>query len=350
MNPYSEKKISSALIFTLFLALLLSGSCARKEPIAGGQSETVVNDSVDDELSRLNTGIKQNPGKISHYLERAVYFAKTGKPGDALKDINSALTLNENDPEVYAALSEVYMYDGKVQRSLDALKRAKEMSPNESKYDVMMAKLYLTMSDYKQTFNALREGLRKDPQNAEAFFISGLAHEEMGDTTKAIENYQLAVARKQDHYDALKQLGILFSQKKDRMAIDYLRNAASVNPGNPEALYILGMFYQENGEPGKALSVYEEILISEPNYLLAHYNKGYVYLVYQQEYQLAVDAFTKVIGLDAGYADAYYNRALAYELMGDVAKARTEYEKVLRMRVNDEKTVESLNRLDALQK
>ena len=298
------------------------------------------------DLDHLDAGVSQNPTQVTPYLKRAVYFARREMPNEALQDINSALSLNEDDPEVYAALSEVYMYDGKMQRSLDALKKAVGLAPNEARYSVMMARLYLTMSDYKQTFNALREGLGKDPNNAEAFFLSGLAHEEMGDTAQAIENYQFAVARKQDYYDALKELGILYSIQKNKLAIDYLRNAATIKPNSPEPLYVLGMYYQENDEPDKALTVYEEILIIQPDYFLANYNKGYVLLVFKEDYPQAIEAFTKAIEMDKDNVDALYNRALAYELSGDQVKARTEYNKILRMQVNDDRAIQGLNRLD----
>lgn len=344
-SPYKKNFVS---IFMLFiLTAIISSSCLRQEQQGADQSENVVADSIPDELEVLNTRVAQAPGTVAPYLERAVYFARNNMHNEALKDINFTLGLNENDPEIYAALSDVYMYDGKMQRSLDAIKKAKDLSPDNGVYDVKMARLYLTMSDYKQTFNALREGLRKDPENAEAFFLSGLANEEMGDTLKAIDNYQMAVAKKQDHYEALKQLGILFSMQKNRLAIDYLRNAASLRPDSPDPLYILAMHYQENGDPDKALGTYGEILLIDPAFKLAHYNKGYVFLVYKSDYLQAIESFTKAIELDADYADAIYNRGLAYELLGDKKAARTEYEKVLRLKVNDEKTIEGLNRLDA---
>ncbi len=81
---------------------------------------------------------------------------------------------------------------------------------------------------------------------------------------------------------------------------------------------------------------------------MAHYNKGYVHLVYKEEYAEAVSAFSRAIEIDNEYTDAYYNRGFAYELMGDLAGARKDYERVLRMKVNDDKAVEGLNRLDAL--
>ena len=344
----STRKLSSIFnqLFVVFILLAFT-ACHSKEKAVAEDPVAVVSDSAVSDLVRLNAGVAQNPALVAPYLERAVYFARREMPNEALKDINSALSLNENSPEVYASLSEVYMYDGKMQRSLDALKKAVELAPEEARYSVMMARLYLTMSDYKQTFNALREGLGKDPNNSEAFFISGLAHEEMGDTLQAIENYQLAVARKQDHYDALKQLGILYSIQRNKLAIDYLRNAATLRPTSPEPLYVLGMFYQENGEPDKALSVYEEILIIQPDYFLANYNKGYVLLVFKEDYPQAVESFTKAIEMDNKNVDALYNRALAWELSGNQEKARTEYNKILRMQVNDDRAIQGLNRLDA---
>lgn len=344
---YSSHKQNFVYLFILlFLILIISSGCLRQEQQGAKQTENVVSDSVPDELKVLNSRVAQAPGSVTPYLDRAGYFARNNMPNEALQDINFALNINENDPDIYATLSDAYMYEGKMQRSLDAIKKARELSPNVGVYDVKMARIYLTMSDYKQTFNALREGLRKDPDNAEAFFISGLANEEMGDTLKAIDNYQMAVAKKQDHYEALKQLGILFSMQRSRLAIDYLRNAATLRPESPDPLYILAMYYQENGDPDKALGTYGEILLLDPTYKLAHYNKGYVFLVYKTDYLQAIESFSKAIELDAEYADAYYNRGLSYELLGDRQTARIEYEKVLRLKVNDEKTISGLNRLD----
>jgi tetratricopeptide (TPR) repeat protein len=339
----------SLLVIAAFAAcLFLFGSSCKRSGKVAAVAEQQVADTIADELTRLNKQVDAEPSAIRPYMERARYFAGKGQENEALADISRALTLDENNPDVYAALSDVYMYSGKMQRALDALKKAKELAPGAGVYDVKMARLYLTMSDYKQTFNALREGLRKDPDNAEAFFISGLANEEMGDTLKAIDSYQMAVAKDQNHYDALKQLGIIMAERKNKLAVDYLRNAARVKPGSPDPLYVLGMYYQENGEPDKALSVYGEILIIDENYKLAHYNKGYVHLVYKEEYAEAVSAFSRAIEIDNEYTDAYYNRGFAYELMGDLAGARKDYERVLRMKVNDDKAVEGLNRLDAL--
>lgn len=342
MPALSFRSVLHCAVF--ITAATIFSSCANDKVSSDKQKNSA--DTLVGELELLNRKVSESKGVAAPLLERAVYFAKNNRYNEALQDINSALDLDENNPDVYAALSDVYMYEGKMQRSLDAVKKAIEIAPGRSDLEAKRARIFLTMSDYKQTFDALRESLRKDPDNAEAFFISGLANEEMGDTAKAIESYQKAVVKQQNHYEALKQLGILFADKKDRMAIDYLRNASSIKPKNPEPLYILGMYYQETNEADKALAVYEEILLIDSTFTLANYNKGYVYLVLKNEYTSAVEAFNKVILAENENADAIYNRGLAYEQLGDYEMARKDYEAVLRLRINDEKTINGLNRLD----
>ena len=344
MIKFIQTKSNLLIIFIFMAGIFIS--CGR-QPEADSEKKSVNADSLNQDVNLLTNAIIKNPGKTGPYLDRAQYYIKKEMFNEALQDVNKALTLDEKDAWVYTTLSDVYLYSGKTQKALDALKKAGTLAPENADIDVKTAKLYLTMSDYKQTFNYLRDALKKDRDNAEAFFISGLANEEMGDTVKAIDSYQQTVARNQKHYDALKQLGILFSIKKDKLAIDYLRNAAQLRPAQPDPLYVLGMFYQDNSEPDRALSVYNEILQIDSSYKLAYYNKGYVYLVYKQEYLKAVEEFTQSINLDQDYAEALYNRGYAYELLGDRNKARSDYQKVLRLKLNDDKAIVGLNRLDA---
>jgi tetratricopeptide (TPR) repeat protein len=331
----------------LILVVGTTFSCDRK-PAKVNPGQTTSGDSINIELIRLTNDVVRNPKSVKPLLARAGYYVNQEMFNEALQDVNKALALDVKDSEVYVTLSDVYLYSGKIQRALDALKKAAALSPGNAEIDVKTARIFLTMSDYKQTFNYLREALKKDPENAEAFFISGLANEEMGDTIKAIDSYQNAVARDKRQYDALKQLGILFSIKKDKLAVDYLRNASQIRPDKPEPLYILGMFYQDNGEPDKSLSVYNEIIQIDSSYKLAWYNRGYVFLVYKQDYHKAIESFNKVLQLDQDYSDALYNRGYAFELLGDYKSARKDYEQVLRMVTNNNRAILGLNRLDAL--
>jgi Tfp pilus assembly protein PilF len=45
----------------------------------------------------------------------------------------------------------------------------------------------------------------------------------------------------------------------------------------------------------------------------------------------AIDYFTKTIGADAKYVDAYYRRALGYLGQGKTAEARADFQKVVEL-------------------
>jgi tetratricopeptide (TPR) repeat protein len=142
------------------------------------------------------------------------------------------------------------------------------------------------------------------------------------------------------------ELGLLFSIRNNRLAVDYFENALKLNPKSIEALYGLGMFYQGNGETHKAIMEYDSILRIDPKYKMAHFNIGYIYLVYIRDYKKAVEYFTDAISCDSKYAEAFYNRGYTYELMGDMQNAKKDYNNALKIRTNYQKPIDGLNRID----
>jgi tetratricopeptide (TPR) repeat protein len=83
-----------------------------------------------------------------------------------------------------------------------------------------------------------------------------------------------------------------------------------------------------------------------PNHPLVLYNKGYVNLVYLNDFATAIDFFDQALINDPNYLDALYNKGRALEEMGRFANAREVYNEVLRRRPNYELAVQALNRLD----
>jgi tetratricopeptide (TPR) repeat protein len=183
-----------------------------------------------------------------------------------------------------------------------------------------------------------------------AFFIKGMAYREMGDTAKAVQNLQIAVEKDQQYYDAYMQLGLIFSTKHNPLAADYFKNALNIRPKSIEAYYGLGMFFQSVEEYNKAIESYTTILKIDPKYKYAHFNLGYIHLVYLKVYDAAIKHFTDAIIVDPNYAEAYYNRGYSFELRGDINNARTDYIQAMKIKPNYSKAVEGMNRLDKISK
>ena len=69
-------------------------------------------------------------------------------------------------------------------------------------------------------------------------------------------------------------------------------------------------------------------------------------LVYLQEFESAIVNFTQAIAINPEYADAYYNRGFAYELLKDIDNSKKDYLKTLELSPNYEKAIDGLNRIE----
>jgi len=65
----------------------------------------------------------------------------------------------------------------------------------------------------------------------------------------------------------------------------------------------LAMFYQEHDELNSAIEEYTNILKIDPKYKAAHYNLGYIHLVYLKVYDVALKHFSNAILCDPNYAE-----------------------------------------------
>jgi tetratricopeptide (TPR) repeat protein len=120
----------------------------------------------------------------------------------------------------------------------------------------------------------------------------------------------------------------------------------NIRPQSKEAIYMLGLFFQENGQFDKAIATYQNLGKVDTAFREVPYNIGYIYLVYLKDFPRAIPYFTESLKLDPDYYQAYYNRGYAYELMGDYKNAYIDYQKSLKIKVNYDKAVDGLNRLD----
>jgi len=304
------------------------------------------NKGSDPVLLDLNAKIEKEPKNADLYQQRAVYFMQHEKLNDALTDIDKAIEINPKNPAYFLSLSDIYIMMGKPQQGLESIEKAITLNDKNVEAYLRKARLYMIMKDYEHCAESVEKVFSIDPQNADAFYLKGYVLGEYGDTTKAIDAYRKAVQSNQLHYDALMQLGSIFVKKDPVMAIGYFENALKAKPKSMEALYNLAMMYQENDKPDQAIRLYGDMLKIDPKNRFALYNSGYVYLVYLNNYTKAIDYFSRAFQADSTYADALFNRGYAYELSGDFTRARTDYNKVLKISANYPKAIEGLNRLD----
>jgi len=334
------------IVATLGITLFSCSSDNKKNDI----TKIKVSDTLSPEITKLNAKIAADPGNSDLYNERAKLLVEKQKTDEAFSDIRTALNIDSSKAPYYLTLSDVYFAMGKIKNCKRSIEKSLALDPDYAEADLKYAELNLYFKEYKKTIEYIDKALAIDKINAKAYFMKGMTYKETGDTAKAVSNFKTTIDQDPEYYHAFIQLGILFSVKKNKLAVDYFMNAIKLNPQSIEARYGLGMFYQETEEYDKAIIEYDSILRIDPKYKFVHYNLGYIYLVYLKVYPKAVKCFTDAINCDTKYAEAYFNRGYCYELMGDIQNAKADYNKALELRPNYEKPIDGLNRLDGLMK
>ena len=103
------------------------------------------------------------------------------------------------------------------------------------------------------------------------------------------------------------------------------------DPVPPDVYYSQGMTYVYSGEMDKAIAEFSEAIRIHPGYLEAYYNRGYLYLYTEKNYDQAIADYNEAIRINPNFAAAYYDRGNLYMYTGDMNKAIAEFSEAIRI-------------------
>lgn len=332
------------LNFILAALFVLSG-CS----VFTDKDKTSVNDSIPVELKTLNDKISRNEDDPDLYLDRARYFFKIENYELAFRDLQFTLDSDSKNIDALILLSRIYINQGNATKALESINKALAINPDHLTALTTAAEIYLILKNYREVFENLDKALIQDKRIPKAFYLRGFAFLETGDTINGIKNLKVASDQDPSDYEANLLLGLTYSALRKNEAITYFNKAIGIQPRNCDFYYQLGLFYQNNEMPEKAMETYRTIIQIDSNYKTAYFNMGYIQLVHYKDFVKASEQFSKAISKDDKYFEAYYNRGFSYENLKKYELSRRDYQTCLKITPNYEKAVEALNRLDRLQ-
>ncbi|HSF73825.1 MAG TPA: tetratricopeptide repeat protein, partial [Microcoleus sp.] len=137
---------------------------------------------------------------------------------------------------------------------------------------------------------------------------------------------------------------------------------STANPQDAQAYYFRGLSRLDRGEPLDAIADFNRALAFKPNYTPElYFNIGNARTLYAALLDPALDngrypnpipAYTNAIEANPGFADAYYNRALAYLDQKNKPKAIADFQKAAELYKQGGRTSayqDALNRIKQLQ-
>jgi tetratricopeptide (TPR) repeat protein len=331
------------------IALIIFGfafflSCQSNQTQSDTKAFSFVPDSV--KIDSLSQMIQKNPRTANLYSQRAQLLLAKGNLTQAMLDLKMANQLDSLNPEYYCQLADYFLQLGKSEMVNKILLKGDKLIPQNRDILYRLGNLNFYIQDYRKAMDYLNQANEVDRFYAPAFFSKALIFKETGDTARAIISFQIAVEREPDYYDAYMQLGLLYAEQNDSLAIAYYNNALRIIPDSYEAQYARAMFYQQSKQFEQAIQHYKQMLTEQSGNLpFVHYNLGYIEMVYYGNYIEAKARFDTTLMIKQ-YPEALYNRGFCAEKLGDTSAALADYKQALASNPKFELAQKGLARLN----
>ncbi len=195
----------------------------------------------------------------------AIASSRRGNFQQALKEIEAAEKINDEDPEVYVIKGAIFLGLKDSASAEQLYKKALALNPNYTLARFNLCGLYLIENNFDGVIAECSEVVN-DPTykaRANAYTNIGLAYFNKGDMERARENYQIAL---------------------------------DLNPSFVYAHNELGKLYLSTGRYGEAIFEFQQAIAGLSTYEEAYYNLGLAYLKTNDNYN-ACESFRKVVEL-----------------------------------------------------
>jgi len=232
-------------------------------------------------------------------------------------------------PVSYIAEAEDAYWRGELSSSITAYQHALDLELNQAELYIDLGRLLIFQGDPGRGLLMVREAVRRQPENARAWAVMGMAYDWLGLPDEAIRICQKAITfdptlpeayayLAEAHVDAGNwfdaNLAIEEAMQLDENNVDVLRNYA----------YVL----EVQGNYTRAIEVYRRALDVHPH--LAH-----IYIAIGRNaralgnYSTAIDSYKEAIEADPGSAAALDQLGWTYLLQGDYDRAQENLERAI---------------------
>lgn len=301
-------------------------------------------------IDALTRDIKANPDNMMLRVARANAYSEEGLYKEAEEEARRIYEKDKTNWRAARLLAWAYFDNQESKPALKVLERALELHPDTIPLLLVQSEINLNVKQYNESLTAAEKVLKLEPFNVDGHFMRGLTLKYMGDTLNALSSFQTVIEQDADHVEAYLQLGGMFADKSEKIAIDYFDNVLRIDSTNYQALKGKADFYHQNftatnGLLDKAKVSYERLIVHHPQESDGTYNYGLLFMELG-EYESAANFFDIATKYDPAFGNAYYYKGEALEMQGNYAGAKVAYENAANNGERFGRAKEALERLE----
>jgi len=187
-------------------------------------------------LQVLERGAAANPDKFGFISGYGIALVKAGKYKQGAEALQRALSLFDQDAEVWNSLGVAYWKQGDFERALKYLERALSLDPTDAVYNDNLGSLYVVMSlrakisaQLQKAVEYFQKSIARDPSLASAYNGLAGAYSIMGRRDEAIANWEKALTLDPKFDYPAFNLALAFLEKGDKVrALEYCQKYMAI--------------------------------------------------------------------------------------------------------------------------
>ncbi|MEM7783131.1 MAG: tetratricopeptide repeat protein, partial [Planctomycetota bacterium] len=257
------------------------------------------------------------------------------KLDQALGDCQKAVRLENQEPEVFAVLAEIYVKLCEYQRAIEEYSRAVEIAgPDHSKahYLYHRGATFYQLNDFENARKDFKEACRLRPNHSGSWIWQAASSARLEKWSSAIVGLQQAIASRPSATEQYLKLGQPVAEK----AIVFFDRQQQRKQDTVETYRQRGLAYQFLEQNQDAIKDFTTALNQDQDHQATLVRRGQAYAEVG-EHDLAVKDFTRVIKLNPDNHEARYHRAISRTWQKKFDEGRSDLIKAIKVAPNDPK-------------
>ena len=257
-------------LLLLGVLILILASC--------GSSQRVGKTGAAKSARQLVTLSDEQQRKYDYFFLEATRL-KGKKEYDAAFDLlKHCLTINPQAASALYEISQYYMFLKQVPQGQAALEEAVESAPDNYWYSQALASLYQQQNEKEKAIGLLETMATRFPGKRESLFALLDLYNQQEDYGKVIGTLdRLEEIMGKNEQLTMEKFRIYLQMKDDKSAFREIENLVKEYPMDMRYQVILGDVYMQNGKKQEAYDIYQKVLATEPDNVMAHFSLASYY-------------------------------------------------------------------------
>ena len=320
-----------------------TSTASAQEPSSSAQ-DTVANDP-ETQLRALNLQIDNQSNDYGLFQRRSEIYFELDSLSKALIDIDRALKLYAEGPELHYWKGFLLYVEDDTAASLHSLRKAQSLGSKNPEIPYQIGQIFFLQQKYAPALVAYRQAAQLNPYDPQYIFAQGYLAEAQNQFDQATTLYKQSLGIDSTFDRALTRLHDIYLEhyENETEAMKHNQALLRYKPGHP-----LGRFQEGNYHLRRALSytdgsqqelfrqhindavlAYTITVNRDSNFAQAWYNRGFCYFLGEGRLNEAIRDFEKAIQKDSTQAPAYFMLGSIMEQNGDLSGALEYYQQAL---------------------